>query len=73
LAPRDRIIVASDGLSDNLHLSEIVEAVRKGPLTRAVDALGALGQRRMEAPAEGAPSKPDDLTLIAISSSGSRA
>ncbi len=36
-------------------------------------AIAALGQRRMEAPAEGAPSKPDDLTLIAISSSGSRA
>jgi serine/threonine protein phosphatase PrpC len=66
LAPRDRIIVASDGLSDNLHLSEIVEAVRKGPLDRSVERLGALGRKRMEAPAEGSPSKPDDLTLIAI-------
>jgi len=66
LAPRDRVVVASDGLSDNLQLGEIVEAVRKGPLDRAVDTLGALGRTRMEAPAEGAPSKPDDLTLIAI-------
>jgi len=66
LAPRDRIVVASDGLSDNVHLGEIVEAVRKGPLDRAVNTLGALGRTRMEAPAEGVPSKPDDLTLIAI-------
>jgi serine/threonine protein phosphatase PrpC len=66
-APRDRIVVASDGLSDNLHLAEIVEAVRKGPLDRSVEALGELGRKRMEAPTEGSPSKPDDLTLIAIS------
>ena len=43
-----------------------VERVRKGPLHRAVDELAALGRRRMEEPAEGAPSKPDDLTFIAI-------
>jgi hypothetical protein len=28
--------------------------------------LAELGKKRMEAPAEGAPSKPDDLTFIAI-------
>ena len=66
LAPRDTIVLASDGLSDNLHLEEIVEGVRKGPLQRAADELAALGRKRMEAPAEGAPSKPDDLTFIAI-------
>lgn len=66
LAPRDTVVLASDGLSDNLHLDEIVEHLRKGPLRRAVDELAALGRRRMEAPTEGAPSKPDDLTFIAI-------
>jgi serine/threonine protein phosphatase PrpC len=66
LAPRDTVVLASDGLSDNLHLDEIVERVRKGPLSRAVDELAALGRKRMEAPAEGTPSKPDDLTFIAI-------
>lgn len=66
LAPRDTIVVASDGLSDNLHVDEIVEHLRKGPLSRAVDDLAALGRRRMEAPTEGAPSKPDDLTFIAV-------
>ena len=66
LAPRDTVVLASDGLSDNLHLDEIVERVRKGPLHRAVDELAALGRKRMEAPVEGTPSKPDDLTFIAI-------
>lgn len=66
LAPRDTVVLASDGLSDNLHLDEIVGLVRKGPMRRAVDALSALGRGRMEVPQEGAPSKPDDLTLIAI-------
>ena len=66
LAQRDTIVVASDGLSDNLHLDEIVGVVRKGPLGQAVDALATLGRKRMETPEEGAPSKPDDLTLVAL-------
>ena len=66
LARRDTVVLASDGLVDNLHLDEIVEHVRRGPLSRAVNDLAALGRRRMEAPTVGAPSKPDDLTFIAI-------
>jgi serine/threonine protein phosphatase PrpC len=66
LAPRDTVVLASDGLSDNVHLDEIVERVRKGPLRQAADGLAALGRKRMEAPDDGAPSKPDDLTFIAI-------
>ncbi len=66
LARRDTVVLASDGLSDNLHVNEIVEHLRKGPLAGAVDRLADLGRQRMEAPTEGAPSKPDDLTFIAI-------
>jgi len=66
LAPYDTVVLASDGLSDNLHLDEIVERVRKGPLQRAAHQLAALGKERMEAPTKGAPSKPDDLTFIAL-------
>lgn len=65
LAPRDTIVLASDGLSDNLHLDEIVEQMRKGPLLASADRTAELGRRRMEAPSDGAPSKPDDLTFIA--------
>ncbi|MGD8608422.1 MAG: protein phosphatase 2C domain-containing protein [Myxococcales bacterium] len=66
LSPRDTVVLASDGLSDNLHLDEIVERVRKGPLCRSVAELAALGRERMAVSLEGVPSKPDDLTFIAI-------
>ncbi|MDH3728381.1 MAG: protein phosphatase 2C domain-containing protein [Myxococcales bacterium] len=66
LATRDTVVLASDGLSDNLHLDEIVERIRKGPLRTAADELASLGAKRMLTPREGAPSKPDDLTFIAI-------
>lgn len=66
LAPRDTVVLASDGVSDNLHLDEIVERIRKGPLRTAANELASLGAKRMQAPTEGAPSKPDDLTFIAI-------
>lgn len=64
LAPRDTLLLASDGLFDNLHLDEVVEAVRKGPLDAAARRLAAEGRRRMCQPRAGEPSKPDDLTLI---------
>lgn len=66
LSKRDTILLASDGLSDNLHFEEIVERVRKGPLVRAGNALAALGKERMGSTPQGAPSKPDDLTLIIL-------
>ena len=66
LAQRDTVVLASDGLSDNLHLDEIVERVRKGSLQQAADRLASLGKARMQSPEEGSPSKPDDLTFIAL-------
>jgi PPM family protein phosphatase len=68
MAARDTLVLASDGLLDNLLPSEIVELVRTGPLDRAVGELAAVAQARMNATAEMAamtPSKPDDLTIIA--------
>ena len=64
LQPRDTIILASDGLTDNLHLDEIVERVRKGPLNEAADDLIGLAVERMSRRTDGAPHKPDDLSLI---------
>ena len=34
---RDTLVLASDGLSDNLHVTEIVEYVRKGPLEQGLE------------------------------------
>lgn len=64
LAARDTIVVASDGLTDNLHVEEIVELTRKGPLDAAVDALVAKAGKRMTGDVAAQPSKPDDLSVI---------
>ncbi len=65
LAPRDTLLLASDGLFDNLLPDEIVATIRSGPLDRAVRTLVDLAQKRMASPSGTAPSKPDDLTVIA--------
>jgi serine/threonine protein phosphatase PrpC len=64
LAPRDTVVLASDGLADNLYNEEIVEQVRKGPLLKAANALAAVVQGRMTNPSGERPHKPDDLTYI---------
>ena len=65
LAVRDTVLLASDGLFDNLYIDEIVDTIRSGPLTAAADRLVARVQARMQG--EGAadqPCKPDDLTIV---------
>jgi len=64
LAARDTLLLASDGLSDNLRQGEIAERARKAPLAEAARRLVADARRRMAEPTPGDPSKPDDLTLI---------
>jgi serine/threonine protein phosphatase PrpC len=64
MAPRDTLVVASDGLFDNLHTEEIVEICRKGQLSEAARNLATRCRARMVEPEEGQPSKPDDLSFI---------
>lgn len=63
-APRDTLVLATDGLFDNLSFDEIVQRVRKGPLAEAGRQLADLARRRMEAPVENQPGKPDDLAFV---------
>ena len=63
VAPRDTLLLASDGLSDNLHMPEIVECIRKGSLDSVTEALSRLARERMEGSDKDEPSKPDDLTF----------
>jgi serine/threonine protein phosphatase PrpC len=65
LAPLDTLLLASDGLFDNLALEEIVELLRKGPLESVGSQLAAAARRRMLASDDGR-GKPDDLTFIAF-------
>ena len=64
LKPRDTVLVASDGLTDNVHIDEIVELSRKGPLHEALHSIVALATRRMADAVSKQPSKPDDLSLL---------
>jgi serine/threonine protein phosphatase PrpC len=65
LARRDTVLLASDGLFDNLFIDEIVDSIRMGPLNEAADRLVERVRSRMHG--EGAadqPCKPDDLTVV---------
>ena len=64
LDQRDTILLATDGLMDNVHVDEIIDFVRKGPLPTAIHSVVALGRQRMRNAGGGEPSKPDDLSLI---------
>lgn len=64
LAHRDTVVVASDGVTDNVHIDELVELARKGSLDAAADSVIDEVSQRMAVERQGMPSKPDDLSLI---------
>lgn len=64
LRPKDTVLVASDGLTDNIHLHEIIDLMRSGPLQQALDSIIKLATHRMTAEPSRQPSKPDDLSII---------
>lgn len=64
LASRDTVLLASDGLVDNLHSHEIIDMIRVGSLERAAERLVTMANARMRSPQVGEPSKLDDLTFI---------
>jgi len=64
LSARDTIVIASDGLFDNLTFDAIVEHVRRGRIERGVARMAEAARARMTAGAP--PSKPDDLTIVAF-------
>jgi len=64
LQARDTVLLASDGLMDNVHVEEIVDRIRTGPLEAAADSVIQLARQRMAGQGDEHPSKPDDLSLI---------
>ena len=64
LASRDTLLLASDGLPDNLYVDEIVARVKAGPLKGVGDALVHDCRQRMQGSLQGRPSHPDDLSVI---------
>ena len=65
LKPGDTLVLASDGLFDNLLLEEIAERIRNPVLTEGVADLVKTASRRMISPDSSNLSKPDDLTVVA--------
>jgi len=64
LSRYDTVLIASDGLFDNLQLNEIVEIIRKNPLNKVSMQLASLCDKRMRQEDPGYPSKPDDLAFV---------
>lgn len=64
LAVRDTVLLASDGLVDNLFADEIIEIIRVGRLAAAADKLVDKALGRMRIDGSNQPSKPDDLTIV---------
>lgn len=64
LATFDTLVLATDGLFDNLHTEEISDLVRRGPLAGAGNDLARAALARMTSPEQTQPSKLDDLSFI---------
>jgi serine/threonine protein phosphatase PrpC len=64
LAVHDTLLLASDGLFDNLYPEEIIDIIRCGRLMKAATRLRDTASRRMLNPTEGEPSKWDDMSFI---------
>ena len=63
LKQHDTVLLASDGIFDNLHVAEIVELIRKGPLSHVEAELALTTRSRMNGEATHHPCKPDDTTF----------
>lgn len=61
--PRDTVVLASDGLWDNLAVDDVVSHVRAGPLPRVGQHLVQAVTRAMSGHGS-APGKPDDLAFL---------
>jgi serine/threonine protein phosphatase PrpC len=64
LAPRDTLLLASDGLPDNLYVDEIIAQVKSGPLREVGEILVESCRKRMLSSEQQRPSHPDDLSVI---------
>ena len=63
LSQRDTLLLASDGVFDNLRLEEICDLIRVGPVGDAAARLAAEVRRRMAGTDGVDPAKPDDWTF----------
>lgn len=60
----DTLVLASDGITDNLYRAELTEIVRAGPLEEVARELVELCRARMTGEQRELPTKPDDATFL---------
>jgi len=65
LGSLDTVVIASDGLFDNVTIPGVVDRLRKGNLNDAIGSLVDTAIARMHG-VDGEPSKPDDISVIAF-------
>lgn len=65
-AARDTLLLASDGLMDNIAPAELIEIVRCGPLGDAAHRLVGLCEERMDGRDARVEGKPDDMTFLLL-------
>lgn len=66
LAQYDTVLLASDGVFDNVTQDELVEMIRKGPLQKVAETLLTHCQAIMRGQSNSHPGKPDDLSFILL-------
>ena len=64
LRPRDTVLLASDGLTDNIQIDDVIDIMRKGPMAKSMESMIRLAHHRMINESKLQPSKPDDLSII---------
>jgi len=64
MASLDTLLIASDGLFDNVLQDEIIEIIRTGTVAEGVAQLCHLALERMAGSDQNKPSKPDDFSAI---------
>ena len=70
LSKFDTVLLATDGIFDNLSTQEVASYIRKGPLLAGVRELTTAARSRMaNCSTRETPSKPDDATVIAYRAS----
>lgn len=64
ISPRDTLLLASDGLSDNVMPTELISRIRVGKAEDVVTSLKQTAHERMSGASGHSLGKPDDLTMI---------
>ena len=64
LSQYDTVLLATDGLFDNLTCEEIIDMTRRGPLSVGLARLSQTALARMQESNADIPSKPDDITIV---------